>query len=158
MKYEITPEDTKTRALDSARYTLTKREGLQLFSICFIDADDPDFQSDAVEFWASSWDTAYDELMDNVNTFESFGLSSFSQTDRPLEHDAIRAWLDHYNALDSLVFVDGETKEEMIKKALDFNDHCSYVLRKMCELVDALRSAEKFDGGSVYRESMHRYR
>lgn len=158
MKYEITPEDIKTRALDSARYTLTKREGLQLFSICFIHPDDPDFQSDPVEFWASSWETAYDELMNNVNTFESYGLSSFSQTDRPLEDDNVKAWINHYNALYNLVFIHGESKEEMIKKALDFNDHCSYVLRKMCELVDALRSAERFDGGSVYRESMHRYR
>ncbi|WAK43678.1 hypothetical protein [Cronobacter phage EspYZU12] len=158
MKYEITPEDMKGRGLDSARYTLTKRENLQLFSICFIHPDDPDFKSDPVEFWASSWDTAYSELMDNVTTFESFGLSNFSETDRPLECEQVRAWIKHYNTLDHLVFIFGETKEEMIKKALDFNDHCAYVLRKMCEMVDALRKAERFDGGSVYSQSMHHYR
>lgn len=159
MKYEITQEDIKTRALDSARYTLTQRENLQLFSICFIDPDDPDFKSDSVEFWASSLDTAYSELMDNVTTFEKYiDARVLSECPRPLEHEQIRAWIDHYNTLDNLVFISGETLSEMMIKALDFNDHCSYVFRKTSELVEALRSAERFDGGSVYRESMHRYR
>ena len=158
MKYEITPEDHKGRALNSARYTLTQRDDLQLFSICFIHPDDPDFQSDAVEFWASSRETAYDELMENVKTFESYGLSHCAETDRPLENQEIRAWLDHYSALDYLVFAEGETLSEMMTKALDFNDHCVYVFRKMSEMVEALRSAQNFDGGAVYSKSMHYYR
>uniref|UniRef100_A0AAU8GG10 Uncharacterized protein n=1 Tax=Salmonella phage vB_SEnST11_KE23 TaxID=3161174 RepID=A0AAU8GG10_9CAUD len=156
MEYLIKEENHKGRRLNSARYTISQRDDLKLFSIVFIDPDDNDFQSDYVEFWASDIETAYSELMENVTTFENYIDSRvLSECNRPLEHDQIRAWLMHYDALDNLVLVAGETKEEQIRKVLDFNDHCAYVFRKMCELVGSLRGAERFDGGSVYRESMH---
>lgn len=64
------------RALDSANYTLTERSGLTLFRLDWRDPEQGDEWSDEfnpaaidTEFWATSAETAIDELKHNVTLF-----------------------------------------------------------------------------------------
>lgn len=147
MKYKIYKVDVSKRALNSALYTLTRRENLTLCKICFLPyADEKDIHPDdqawetyGIEFWAADVSTAYDELITTLQTFHNCGLTDFDSTDRPFESEKVLAWLDHYDALSGLVLIDGESKLDHIHAVLDFDRHVTYVLRKLCETISEIK-------------------
>ncbi|UYL84975.1 hypothetical protein pEaSNUABM55_00202 [Erwinia phage pEa_SNUABM_55] len=142
--------DVSGRGVVSERYTLTQREGLKLFQLAVWDENAPPFEEGApddqeldhlfdqqwIEFWAESEETAYNELCANLRAFHAAGLHCHDSKEEPFQCSKCVAWFDHYGVLDCLIIPQGSTTLEIINIVSEFESHCVYVLRKMCELVD----------------------
>lgn len=152
MEYNVRVREVNTalRGVSSERYTLTQREGLKLFRLAVWDENAPPFEEGApdsqeldwlfdsqwIEFWAESEETAYNELCANLRAFHAAGLQGDDSKEEPFKCSKCVAWFDHYDALDYLIIPEGSSKLEIINIVSEFESHCVYVLRKMCELVD----------------------
>lgn len=142
--------DVSKRGVSSERYTLRQREGLKLFQLAVWDEKSPPFEENApddqeldhifdqqwIEFWATSEETAFNELCANLRAFNAAGLHFHDSKENPFDCDKCCAWFDHYGTTEYLIIPEGSTKREMIAIVSEFESHCVYVLRKMCELVD----------------------
>lgn len=140
-------EDTG-RGLSSANYTLTEREGLQLFQLDWRDMECAELlewgiETEAwgthIEFWAGSEATALDELRQNVCAFLAAGLDQYA-TDLDLSDSNVQTWVSR-------------TRPELL--ALDWyagvadvvasSHRVGYVVRKLAELVGQLSDAGILD-------------
>lgn len=149
---EIREVNTSLRGVISESYTLTQREGLKLFELAVWDENNTPFELDApasdelnwlfesqrIEFWATSEEKAYDELCAHLKAFHNAGLTRYDDKEDPFQCDKCIAWFNHYNTFDFLVIPEGTSKVETINAVISFERHCVYVLRKMCELVDLI--------------------
>ena len=129
------------RALDSANYTLTEREGLTLFRLDWR-RDDEDEWSDergACVFWATTQETALDELAHNVRTFLRSDLNEFS-TDEDLSSPRVQVWVNSIRP--ELLCLDWYAG---VSSVVEMNAHVGYVVRKFAELVDQLKGHQILD-------------
>lgn len=135
------------RALDSANYTLTERSGLTLFRLDWRDPEQGDEWSDEfnpaaidTEFWATSAETAIDELKHNVTLFILCGCDKYC-TDVGMLHEGVRRWVEQVRPeLLALDFYAG------VADIIQMEEHVAYVTRKMAELVDLLDESDLLDG------------
>ncbi len=140
----VAVEDTG-RGLNSANYTLTEREGLTLFRLDWRRGGEDEWSDERgacvidIEFWATTQETALDELAHNVRTFLRSDLNEFS-TDEDLSSPRVQVWVNSIRP--ELLCLDWYAG---VSSVVEMNAHVGYVVRKFAELVDHLKGHQILD-------------
>lgn len=133
----VAVEDTG-RGLNSANYTLTEREGLTLFRLDWRQDGEDEWSSERgacvidIEFWATTQETALDELGHNVRQFLRSDLDQYS-TELDLTAPGVQLWVNSIRP--ELLCLDWYAG---VTSVVETNAHVGYVVRKFAELVDQL--------------------
>lgn len=129
--------DDTGRGLNSANYTLTEREGLTLFRLDWREQGG-EWASDMgacvidIEFWASTVETALDELGHNVRQFLRSDLDQYS-TEVDFRTPGVQVWVNSIRP--ELLCLDWYAG---VNSVAEMNEHVGYVARKMAELIGML--------------------